>query len=196
MYAPDFSRPARMVKNPISATPLPRSRLGGLRDRFHFEYAVVGVVVVAIGYLVLVPLGYLLWNTFVADGTLTLDNFRRAYSAVGLGEMTVNSLWFTAGTTAVAVGLGTALAYLVVRTDLRFKPLVVALTMTQLIVPGVLHWQPKLTVAAAAVLAIESLVFIGVHVKYGEIPAIIMSAVLGLLMAFIAYGRMVLKPIS
>jgi len=65
-----------------------------------------------------------------------------------------------------------------------------------LIVPGVLHWQPKLTVAAAAVLAIESLVFIGVHVKYGEIPAIIMSAVLGLLMAFIAYGRMVLKPIS
>src|SRR6478672_1583406 len=27
-----------------------------------------------------------------------------------------------------------------------------------------------------------------VHVKYGEIPPIIMSAVLGLLMAFIAYG--------
>ena len=85
-----------------------------------------------IGYLVLVPLGYLLWKTFVADGTLTLDNFRRAYSAVGLGEMTVNSLWFTAGTTAVAVTLGTALAYLVVRTDLPWKPLVVALTMTQL----------------------------------------------------------------
>ena len=64
-----------------------------------------------------------------------------------------------------------------------------------LIVPGALHWQPKLTVAAAAMLAIESLVFIGVHVKYGEIPAIVMSAVLGLLMAFIAYGRMVLKPL-
>jgi len=41
----------------------------------------------------------------------------------------------------------------------------------------------------------ESLVFIGVHVKYGEIPPIIMSAALGLLMAFIAYGRLVLKPI-
>jgi hypothetical protein len=38
-------------------------------------------------------------------------------------------------------------------------------------------------------------VFIWVHVKYGEIPPIIMSAVLGLLMAFIAYGRLVLKPI-
>ena len=64
-----------------------------------------------------------------------------------------------------------------------------------LIVPGAFHWQPALTVAAAALLAIESLVFIWVHVKYREIPPIIMSAVLGLLMAFIAYGRTVLSPI-
>jgi len=64
-----------------------------------------------------------------------------------------------------------------------------------LIVPGVLRWRPGLTVAAAAVLAIESLVFIWVHATYREIPPIVFSAVLGLLMAFIAYGRMVLKPI-
>ena len=67
--------------------------------------------------------------------------------------------------------------------------------MVGLIVPAALHWRPALTVVAAAVLAIESLVFIGVHAKYGEITSIIMSAVLGLLMAFIAYGRMVLKPL-
>src|SRR5437762_8104353 len=65
-----------------------------------------------------------------------------------------------------------------------------------LIVPAAFHWQPALTVVAASVLAIESLVFIGVHVKYRELPPIIMSAVLGLLMAFIAYGRMFLNPIS
>ncbi len=64
-----------------------------------------------------------------------------------------------------------------------------------LIVPGALRWRPALTVAAATVLAIESLVFVWVHVQYREIPPIIMSGVLGLLMAFIAYGRMVLKPI-
>lgn len=63
-----------------------------------------------------------------------------------------------------------------------------------LIVPGALHWCPKLTVVAAAILAIEGLVFVWVHIQYREIPPIIMSAVLGLLMAFIAYGRMVLKP--
>ena len=65
-----------------------------------------------------------------------------------------------------------------------------------LIVPAAFHWQPALTAAAAAVLSIESLVFIGVHVKYREIAPIIMSGVLGLLMAFLAYGRMVLNPIS
>lgn len=64
-----------------------------------------------------------------------------------------------------------------------------------LIVPAAFHWRPSLTVAAAIVLAIESLVFIWVHLQYREIPAIILSGVLGLLMAFIAYGRMVLKPI-
>jgi uncharacterized membrane protein YphA (DoxX/SURF4 family) len=64
-----------------------------------------------------------------------------------------------------------------------------------LIIPDALHWHPPLTVLAAAVLAIETLVFVGVHVKYREITPTIMSAVLGLLLAFIAYGRMFLKPI-
>jgi hypothetical protein len=64
-----------------------------------------------------------------------------------------------------------------------------------LIVPAAFHWHPALTVVAATVLAIESLVFIGVHAKYREITPIILSGVLGLLMAFIAYGRMVLQPL-
>jgi len=64
-----------------------------------------------------------------------------------------------------------------------------------LIVPAALRWRPGLTAVAAAVLAVESLVFIGVHATYGEVGSIVMSGVLGLLMAFIAYGRMVLKPI-
>lgn len=64
-----------------------------------------------------------------------------------------------------------------------------------LIVPAAFHWMPEVTVAAAALLAIESLVFIGVHMKYRETGTLVMCVVLGLLMAFIAYGRMVLKPI-
>jgi uncharacterized membrane protein YphA (DoxX/SURF4 family) len=64
-----------------------------------------------------------------------------------------------------------------------------------LVAPAAFPWQPVLTVVAAMVLAIESLVFVWVHAKYREIATIILSGVLGLLMAFIAYGRMILKPI-
>jgi hypothetical protein len=64
-----------------------------------------------------------------------------------------------------------------------------------LIVPAALPWHPPLTILAAMVLAVESLVFVGVHVKYREVAPTILSGVLGLLMAFIAYGRMVLHPI-
>ena len=64
-----------------------------------------------------------------------------------------------------------------------------------LIAPAAVHWQPVLTVVAAAALAIESVVFVWVHVKYREITPIVMSVVLGLVTAFIAYGRTVLSPI-
>ena len=65
-----------------------------------------------------------------------------------------------------------------------------------LIVPAVFHWHASLTVAAAALLAVETLVFVGVHVKYREVTPIIFSSLLGLLMAFIAYGRLLLQPIG
>jgi hypothetical protein len=64
-----------------------------------------------------------------------------------------------------------------------------------LIVPAAFHWQPRLTILAATVLAVESLVFVGVHVKYREVAPMILSGVLGLLMAFVAYGRMFLQPV-
>jgi uncharacterized membrane protein YphA (DoxX/SURF4 family) len=64
-----------------------------------------------------------------------------------------------------------------------------------LVIPDAFHWQPPLTILAATVLALESLVFVGVHVKYREVAPTILSGVLGLLMAFIAYGRMILLPI-
>lgn len=65
-----------------------------------------------------------------------------------------------------------------------------------LIVPAALRWRPRVTILAATVLAIESIVFIWVHLQYQETGPLIMSAVLGLLMAFIAYGRSVLRPID
>ncbi|HZX26095.1 MAG TPA: DoxX family protein [Telluria sp.] len=64
-----------------------------------------------------------------------------------------------------------------------------------LIVPAAFRWNPSLTVLAAAILAAESLIFIGVHIKYREPAAIVMCAILGVLMAFLAYGRLSLYRI-
>ena len=57
-------------------------------------------------------------------------------------------------------------------------------------------WPPPLTILAAVALAIESLAFVGVHAKYRETTPMISSCLLDLIMAFIAYGRIVLQTIS
>jgi uncharacterized membrane protein YphA (DoxX/SURF4 family) len=64
-----------------------------------------------------------------------------------------------------------------------------------LILPGVLHSHTDLIIVAAAVLCGESLLFIWVHIKYAEKTPIIMSAVLGIVMAFLAYGRFALATL-
>jgi iron(III) transport system permease protein len=97
------------------------------------------VVVVVIAYLALVPIGFLLWQTFTRDGHLTLANFREAYSGISFGTMTKNSLYFAFGSTAVAIVLGTGLAHLVVRTDVPGKSLMFAAALVPLIIPGILH---------------------------------------------------------
>ena len=61
--------------------------------------------------------------------------------------------------------------------------------------PAAIDWHPMLTAVAATALALESLVFVRVHARYREITPIVMSVGLGLITAFIAYGRMALRPI-
>lgn len=67
---------------------------------------------------------------------------------------------------------------------------------TGLVVPATFSWHAGLTGAAAATLAVETVVFVWVHMKYREIAAIAFCSVLGLLMAFVAYGRLVWCPFS
>jgi len=122
----------------VTAPELPAWREQARRF-FSARNVVVLVVVAVIAYLALVPLGFLFWTTFVRNGTLTLANFREAYSSVGLGTMMLNSFAFALGSSAVAIVLGTVLAYLIVRTDVPLKPLMFAASVVPLIIPGILH---------------------------------------------------------
>lgn len=64
-----------------------------------------------------------------------------------------------------------------------------------LLVPAILRRRTRLVALAAGALAAESLVLIWAHAQYHELPQIAMVATLGLLMAFVAYGRSALRPI-
>jgi iron(III) transport system permease protein len=96
--------------------------------------ATLGVV----GYLVVAPVAFLVYNTFVGPDGPTLSAIQRAVNADGAGEMFVNSLIFAAGSAIVAMVPGTALAYLTVRTNAPLKPVLFAVSLVPLIIPGIL----------------------------------------------------------
>lgn len=96
-------------------------------------------VVIVIGYLTLTPLLYLTYGTFVDKGVFSLGGFERAYTSPELPTMAMNSLIFTIGATVLSFITGTFLAYVTVRTNVPFRPLLVATAMVPLIIPGLLY---------------------------------------------------------
>lgn len=123
----------------VAEPSIQRPRAAALRRLLSARNLIVLVTIAAIAYLALVPLGFLVWETFVRDGHLTLSAFRDAYSTVGLGTMVLNSFAFAAGSTMLAVVIGTVLAHLIVRSDVPGKPLMYAASVVPLIIPGILH---------------------------------------------------------
>ena len=67
-----------------------------------------------------------------------------------------------------------------------------------LVVPAAANWMPVLTPLAAAALALESLALAGLYARYSlQLAAtnpMVWAAVMGLLAAFVAYGRYALRP--
>jgi iron(III) transport system permease protein len=136
-----------------------RDRLGARLGRAGLRFNPTAAVVAAlVAYLALVPLGYLAWSALFEDGGFTLSAFQDAYSAVGLGTMAGNSLLFAAGSTGLAVGAGTALAFLVVRTDVPFRGLIAASSLVPLVVPGLLYTIAWILLAAPRIGLLNRLV--------------------------------------
>ncbi|HET9708002.1 MAG TPA: DoxX family protein [Gemmatimonadales bacterium] len=69
-----------------------------------------------------------------------------------------------------------------------------------LTVPAAAHWLPVLTPIAAAVLALETLglaaLYARTSLKLAATNPMVWAAVMGLLAAFVAYGRGVLSPLG
>ena len=100
----------------------------------------VGAVIVLVAYLALVPLYYLLQETFRGPGGFSLDAFPRAYGGNSQsGQMIKNSLVFAFGSTVLSLVIGTVLAYVQVRTDAPFKGLFFTASLVPLIIPAILY---------------------------------------------------------
>jgi iron(III) transport system permease protein len=110
-----------------------------LKRVFQVQYVTTALVILVVGVLSLTPILYLIGGSLHDGTSVTLRFFRQIFTAPDFGELAYNSILFTIGATAVAVALGTALAYLLVRTNIPFKPLLFASSLVPLVIPGILY---------------------------------------------------------
>jgi iron(III) transport system permease protein len=112
--------------------------------RLDLKWVILGLCVVIVAYLALIPLGFLLWQSFFTPHTaakpavFTLGNYAAAYTSLETAKLFVNSVVFAAGTAAFSLVVGTALAWMNERTNTPFKGLFFSLALVPLIIPGIL----------------------------------------------------------
>jgi iron(III) transport system permease protein len=115
-----------------------------LWERFDFKWIVIGACVAFAVYIAIIPLGFLLWQSFrtpqsaAADAVWTLSNYATAYGTTDTVRLFGTSIQFAAGTAVFAFTLGTALAWMNERTNTPFKSVFYALSLIPLVIPSIL----------------------------------------------------------
>ena len=149
-----------------------------------FKWAIIGVCILVVTYLGVMPLVFLLWQSFFTPQTaakaaeLTLENYVTAYSSMETVRLFLNSLKFAIGTGIFAFFVGTGLAWMNERTNTPFKTLFYALSIVPLIIPGILFtisWillaSPKIGIINLALQGLfdTSYVFVNIYSVWGMI---------------------------
>ncbi len=98
---------------------------------------------VALIVFLLVPLAYLLWNSFSpgllsGESSRTLDNYREVFTSTGLWPMVRNSLIYGVGVCVIAVTIGGSLAWVGERTNAPLRSWLLPIGLMPLAIPGVL----------------------------------------------------------
>ncbi len=92
-------------------------------------------------YLAGYPLAMLVFGSFGVGGEITkgftLENFADAYGSARTYRLFGNSLVYAAGVGALALTLGTGLAWIVERTNTPFRRVFFGLSLVPIIVPGI-----------------------------------------------------------
>ncbi|WP_102348636.1 ABC transporter permease [Bacillus sp. Marseille-P3661] len=124
--------------------PEPTLRSLGDGKRFDFKWVIIGVSIFVVMYFAVIPLVFLIWQSFMTPATLkteatfTLGNYVRAYTDPEILGLFSNSFIYAVGTCCISFIIGTLLAWLNERTNTPFKSLFYALSIIPLIIPGIL----------------------------------------------------------
>jgi iron(III) transport system permease protein len=114
------------------------------KRRFEWSWIVIGLCVAITVYVAIVPLGFLVWQSFFTPQTaskaaeFTFSNYTEAYGSSETARLFWNSLKFAIGTSIFSFLVGTGLAWMNERTNTPFKNLFYALSIIPLIIPGIL----------------------------------------------------------
>lgn len=168
----------------MPTTTIARAPAGLPRLAFDPKWLIIGVCVLLSMYLGIVPLGFLLWQSFFTPqsaakaAVFTLGNYQQAYGSAETWVLFWNSLKFAAGTSILAFFIGTALAWMNERTNTPFKALFFALSIIPLVIPGILFTVAWILLGSPKIglinLALQKLfdtdaVFINVYSLWGMI---------------------------
>lgn len=109
-----------------------------------WKAAVIAICVAFTLYIAVIPLGFLLWQSFFTPQTatkaaeFTLGNYIGAYTNPDTIRLLWNSTRFAVGVAVFAFLLGTTLAWINERTNTPFKTAFYALSLIPLVIPGIL----------------------------------------------------------
>ncbi|HEX7889903.1 MAG TPA: iron ABC transporter permease [Ramlibacter sp.] len=109
-----------------------------------WKMVVIGACVAFTLYIAVIPLGFLLWQSFFTPQTatkaaeFTLGNYVSAYTNPETLRLFWNSTQFAIGVAGFAFFVGTTLAWMNERTNTPFKSLFYALSLIPLVIPGIL----------------------------------------------------------
>jgi iron(III) transport system permease protein len=112
--------------------------------RFEWSWIVIALCVAITVYIAIVPLGFLVWQSFFTPQTadtpavFTLSNYAEAYGSSETWRLFRNSVVFAIGTSSFSFLVGTGLAWMNERTNTPFKTLFYALSIIPLIIPSIL----------------------------------------------------------
>lgn len=110
----------------------------------NWKMVVIAVCVAFTLYIAVIPLGFLLWQSFFTPQTatkaaeFTFGNYISAYTNPKTLRLLWNSTQFAIGVAAFAFFVGTSLAWMNERTNTPFKSLFYALSLIPLVIPGIL----------------------------------------------------------